>query len=54
MSPAYDVIARCRCGHEASEHIVLPGHPDGAVECQHEKCECGRLEIVMRGRSRWA
>jgi len=31
----------CSCGHSAEEHIFLPGHPDGAQECQAEECDCG-------------
>jgi hypothetical protein len=56
MSPyVRDLVARCECGHEVSLHVYLPGHPDGAVECQGtDDCECGRIRVVMRGRERFA
>ena len=66
MSPyRRGLVARCRCGHEASAHEVLPGHPDGAWECSGEdrsvrgedgpvQCACGRLDVVMRAKDRWA
>jgi len=52
--PAFKVGARCRCGHEADVHVQLPGHPDGAWECYGSDgdCECGKLDVVMRGRDR--
>lgn len=35
---------RCVCGHPDYLHVPLPGHPDGAVECQgSDECECGRF-----------
>jgi hypothetical protein len=34
--------AECICGHAASVHQRLPGHPSGAEECYGEPdCECG-------------
>ena len=33
----------CRCGHDATLHVQLPGHPDGAQECYgSDDCQCGR------------
>jgi len=30
-----------RCGHDAEDHVRLPGHPDGAEECHgDEDCDC--------------
>jgi len=55
MSPFNrDLGAVCECGHEAALHILLPGHPDGAVECQGADCECGKVRVVVRARNRWA
>jgi len=50
-----DLHARCRCGHEESQHVRLPGHPDGAWECHgSEDCECAKPDVVIRARSRFA
>ena len=30
----------CQCGHDAQDHIELPGFPGGAQECQVGRCGC--------------
>ena len=36
----------CECGHPPEWHVRLPGHPDGAEECQAEDCACGRFRLA--------
>lgn len=43
----------CECGHPGSSGVRLPGHPDGAEECQVEKCDCGHFR-PMRIRKTFA
>lgn len=42
---------KCVCGHRWPEHVPLPGHPDGAIECQVEDCECGRFRPQLPERT---
>lgn len=35
----------CACGHYPGLHILLPGHPSGAVECQALNCDCGKIRL---------
>lgn len=40
---------KCKCGHLAALHVLLPGHPDGVQECQSEDCECGKYRPKSEG-----